>query len=87
MRWATLCSPASDGASSGRERVVVLLGAFALSLARLPGYPPGTVLRKPLIRLHSLDSTMASVLASKNTGRNLQIPMEAACSRTMASPR
>lgn len=69
--------------------LIGLLGLFALSLARMPGYP--TPVWNPLtstpLRLHSLDSIVAFMLGSDNTDRNLTGPLEAACSRTTASPR
>jgi len=69
-----------------------LLGMFGLSLATMPGYPRPELIRLHLwpigfLGLHSLDSTVAFVLASETPSVNLPNPMEAACSRTTASPR
>jgi UDP-GlcNAc:undecaprenyl-phosphate GlcNAc-1-phosphate transferase len=83
--------------------LLALLGMFALSLATLPRrprpdmrwlrrrrvatYSSFLVLTIGLGGLHSLDSTAACVLASETPSVNLPNPMEAACSRTTASPR
>lgn len=72
-----------DALLSAGGLLLALLGLFGLSLAKLPVHGTGI----GLVGLHSLDSTVAFVLASETPGVNLPSPMEAACSRTTASSR